>query len=758
MQKVILNKATALDLEIPGSIGQFSVKTDVGLSVPVKYIQTHIKFTTDETLQSRLFECLKPVREIFEPKHLEFEHLMQRDIDDARVSTSLIPYLLLPQTGDTVKFFPPIVCVVVPVSGDRRIQDRYPSIETAETQEPGADYKVVTQRSGALGNETFQFEQLKVGDQLQEYDYARLKINTSRCQIVIVDGQHRAMALLALYRNATKWPEKSAAYEHYYERWSPEIFKDHLNEISLPAVICTFPTLETSNALDGTDMSVVRACRSIFLALNKNARPVSAARNILLDDDDLIAHCERKLLGKIKDQDVNSEDALRLWNFELDAQDDKSKLRSTVAISGVMHIFSALERILLATDDPFGLNPPSIKKKQNADAFERSCLKRLNAFDLIGQELTDKTTRYSFTKEALAKLTESFQERYGNYMLKLFQKFYPFEACGSAAIELEKHIRGKHDDSCVKNLFEGQGNQYVFKSYIDSLSLELTQRYQDKKIPAELSKVLEYFHKTRERQEEYQEQYFESRIRTLMPKLSNKFSKAMFDSFNELYTRVFTTTAFQNALFITFFSTVEKLNKKRKNNSGIVDADASDDAIFDDYLNAMNSFFRPTNEKELRRLLSVFSGKVLGELSDGSLKVTPTFNNLKWVAFKGAELKPDEWGKYRYLLLEIWKLSKPADEDLKSQIDEYVARCREEVLNLYVVRKMQDFCKAQGLDTVPPPQLKEIKKEAVDVYLEALSELHGRMSKDDRKGLEKTIEHISQPSSEEGDGSEDSDE
>src|SRR4051812_16891423 len=105
---LILDDASVLDLEIPGSVGTFSVRpTDSGeSSIPVRYIQTHMRFTLESSHQQRLFENLVPVREIFDNRNLGFDEIMQRDIDDSRVSTSLIPYLLSVGKGEAVKFFP----------------------------------------------------------------------------------------------------------------------------------------------------------------------------------------------------------------------------------------------------------------------------------------------------------------------------------------------------------------------------------------------------------------------------------------------------------------------------------------------------------------------------------------------------------------------------------------------------------------------------------------------------------------------------
>lgn len=67
----------------------------------------------------KLLSALAPVREIFDFKSLDFDEIMQRDIDDARVSAELVPYLLDEQSKDMIKLFPPIVIVVMPIREGR---------------------------------------------------------------------------------------------------------------------------------------------------------------------------------------------------------------------------------------------------------------------------------------------------------------------------------------------------------------------------------------------------------------------------------------------------------------------------------------------------------------------------------------------------------------------------------------------------------------------------------------------------------------
>jgi len=100
---------------------------------------------------------------------------------------------------DLVKLFPPIVVVVLPVKeGENKPNNLYPQIEVEELVGTNDDEPKYILRSGAVGQEVFQFEQPIVEGKRLKHDLVRLRLNTHKTRLVIVDGQHRAMALLAL--------------------------------------------------------------------------------------------------------------------------------------------------------------------------------------------------------------------------------------------------------------------------------------------------------------------------------------------------------------------------------------------------------------------------------------------------------------------------------------------------------------------------------------------------------------------------------
>src|SRR5262249_1440762 len=65
----------------------------------------------------------------------------------------------------------------------------------------------------------------------------------------------------------------------------------------------------------------------------------------------------------------------------------------------------------------------------------------------------------------------------------------------------------------------------------------------------------------------------------------------------------------------------------------------------------------------LKNLLKAFFYDVEGERAE-EWKPVPTGDTFSSVVFRG-EMKPDEWPKYRYLLLELWHSADPIIEEVR---------------------------------------------------------------------------------------------
>ncbi len=716
---------SVLDLEVSGAIATFSVPSEESdrPSIPVKFIQTHVSFQLDGSHQEKLLANLIPVREIFNIKDLGFEHIMQRDIDDGRVSTKLIPYLVSLKDGFPVKFFPPIIVVILPVTHTLEPEPSYPKVNNLEIDENGFRYRV--QRSGQIGHEAFEFSQLEVNGAVQEYDYARLRVNTTKCKLVIVDGQHRAMALLALYRNLKGWPDNTKAIQPFYWRWSKQTIDNiDLSNIALPICICAFPNLAEGS---GVQTTVAEACRAIFLALNKSARPVSTSRNLLLDDYDVIAHFMRHTLTCIKDTPATSPFSLRIHNIELDSEEDRTVLTSDVAISGVTHLYTTIERAMLLSSMPEGLTPPSQKFGKIRDLANLH--RRLDSNNLLGTDLANATNRRQFTHSCLETLIASYEKRYEAYLLRLLREFAPFENMARASLSLYQDLSQNSEAEFKAMLFEGQGYLKTFQNYSEDFKTELEETF-GHTAPPELREISDNFRGRLRQLGQVRDKFQGLRAEQYLKEIQSS-TRFLIEMTNRLYDEVFTTIAFQVALLQTFVLAIEQRDLQR--NTAISLGTPETDRSFDEYLDQLNRYFKPNTNQHCKSIASAFLGRVIGTFGSQDMGIESYDYCYRDMVIRG-ELKPDEWTRFRYILSEIWH---PSDASLGEILVRLRKTCRERILKAVFNREREVYAVEhnQKVADIDPKVEHALAETVINKLIEGLETLLVQLDMNDLSSI-----------------------
>ena len=710
MPDIPLEQPSALNLRLQGSSGRFQIGSDAAKSLEVKYFLTNVGLALGQGANDHLLSELAPVREVFKTDELGFDELMQRDIDDARVTSELVPYLLDYQTAGLVKLFPPIVVMVLPKAhGEDRPLRLYPV--TSEHIETKDDIETKIVRIGQAGSELLTLEQPVLHGQPLDHDRVRLSLNTHATRLVIVDGQHRAMALLAIFRNLQdQWSDaRRAPYKDFYAEWTPQVIGDfQLDHVQLPVMLCFVPELN-----EGTDhdFDLVRAARQVFLTLNKTARKVSVSRNRLLDDADLMAAFLRSTLEEIKGREAGDTSNMRLWSMELDQAADRVRIQSPTALTGVSHIYYAVEHLMLNSDDVHGLRARTGRYSTRTNLSD--CLYRLDGRDLLGDDTADAMRRDLFSTSDEAILSKAFMEKYGQYIVAMFDRFGPYAIHNQAVNSLEMDLRKDADSRVHSLLFGAQGSLGVFLSHKQIL----TRRDDVEDIQELLTRVNEL----EQRVNNAVNQIRENRAKLFLQRALGETDPAiqsLKSIVGDMYRNYFTSVAMQAAILGTFFGELEQANRTPGTSITV-------ESEYDAYLDAISRFFSPTSKQGLEGLIRVFGGEI-APASDDPWRVVPSDQTFRRVVFS-QEMQPDQWPKLRYLLLELWT---PSNGVLNQQVSVEVIRCRQEVMKALFSRSRAHEASTQGIpeDDLTTDQLHAVAMRCVEAVGALIDNLHASRS------------------------------
>ena len=257
------------------------------------------------------------------------QELFQREIDEDRVVDDIIKsYLLEPKK---LKFFNAITIVLMPKGKDEKIRDQFQDVEEV-TSPPipwdGSDQEDAQWINDKANKANFGGVQfLSIGQQ------ARLRWDENRVLAVAVDGQHRLWALRTFREN---------------EKFRGGSLRDTEKQTEIPVIfILLNAKAGFINQQDQVNHSIRSISRELFTDLNKNAKTVDRARELILDDKSIHARCVRTLLTDSTAQDAKDLLPLSLVRW----QDDINKFDNSYYLNSLVHL-DLLVKALLDLQEP----------------------------------------------------------------------------------------------------------------------------------------------------------------------------------------------------------------------------------------------------------------------------------------------------------------------------------------------------------------------------------------------------------------------
>ncbi|MHB8712504.1 MAG: ParB N-terminal domain-containing protein [Trichloromonadaceae bacterium] len=473
-------------LEIQGAFGDFCAP---GSESPVSYLLTHASLGSDGSGFSQLTKQLVPVRELFDIGDLNFDELLQRDLDDHRVASEIIPYLL--KSGPSARFFPPILAVIMPVEAQNAL-DYYPPKTQCSVPEKSSDgtetgYIEETTSYGRV------FEIVRFRDRSGEYSHeTRIRLNPDQAKIVVLDGQHRAMAILAIRRSQTgEWGDKGADFKHFYEDISvglkdKNILKS-LASVELPVCLAFLPELYEKET--PPPITLTQSFRKLFLDVNKEARTPTRARQLLLDDSNIISVLTRALLSAVRDQgqlEGTTSYSIDLDSFEYDSPRESPKPQRDLALCTIEMLYE-LVRWTNFAEDEYYLKPMKMPSTGRPYIKFNRFLDEIRADETIPNDLIDSWGFSDLENELVAsdtptichqKLAELFMTVWGKPIVTFLSTLHPMHAHVKAVADLRaSHLSETGFGKLAwRALFDGQGVYWTIKNYTEHRRAEANSR------------------------------------------------------------------------------------------------------------------------------------------------------------------------------------------------------------------------------------------------------------------------------------------
>ncbi len=409
----------------------------------VCYLQTKARLSNDGTNHSKLTKALVPAREALNVKEMDFNQLLQRDLDDHRIATALIPYILDTPASPLPGFYPPIVSVILPFNAEQQPLEYFEPPKREFSVDPfynNMRFEMLSYGSACriqyLVDEKNQRVTLPLGV---------IRWNPDAAKMVIMDGQHRAMSLIAIERtinNSWKFAQSGEKYQPFYEEHVKRLIKKaqaegrkiDLDHVELPVTVCWFP--EEPGQFPRPRPHT--AARKIFVDVNNTAKQPSASRLVLLSDTELQNIFARELLNRLKAG--HWDETFPLYGVEYD--NPKEAMTWPRRWSAVTNLEILKVAVIRAV---FG--PPKLYQSMSASLIGKPAIREMDDMmrqsirvgDLFPQHFDDgnrpmerdeigNETFPIEDRELHKRLLEQFYELWGNGILRLISEVLPYQS------------------------------------------------------------------------------------------------------------------------------------------------------------------------------------------------------------------------------------------------------------------------------------------------------------------------------------------
>jgi hypothetical protein len=269
INEFLLRNGPDFDSTVTGTFGSFHTQN----SYDVNYLLTSMNY--------KELEKLKVASEAFEFSQVNFDEMIQREIDTKRVNDEIVGDYLEKDLHKAL-FFPPIIVSIVAFDDEDKPLHKYGSFE--ENIIDKGNYKQFEklwdrhfQIEMPINSQSFDFYKTETEEEIKIHKNAvTLRFDSKIVKLVVIDGQHRYKAL-----------------REYIDRYDDQ--KKYLN---LPVCICFSPKAIENNGPE----DILDTLRNMFVTINNKGKQVSGHYIDLLNDNSLASQTVRALSNKWKSE------------------------------------------------------------------------------------------------------------------------------------------------------------------------------------------------------------------------------------------------------------------------------------------------------------------------------------------------------------------------------------------------------------------------------------------------------------------------
>lgn len=334
-------------------------------------------------------------------RDFNIEELFQRNIDWGRVEKSITPWL---QDSRNPQFFSALTVVLIPYSKESKSLV-YSEIQQNQWDPPSLEANLTGKKiqSGPINIEFFRdFQEFGTQNSLQ----GRLAWNLDQAFAIAIDGQHRLAAI------------KSVVKRDEYQDFK---------KMRIPVNVIIFDEKIGFKKPDNEEFNALKLMRKIFIDVNKHAKEVKRARQLLLDDVTPQALALRSLMQDALSNslDTNPDVDEKLALSIVDWHKDDAKFEGGPYLTSVLSLDEHVSTLI-------GANQPA--KPTDHDKYEKyiSALSENIDVDLSKSKEILKYVRpdfrpFSFALEDLQQIKSNFPAIWLPTVREIFFNLNPYK-------------------------------------------------------------------------------------------------------------------------------------------------------------------------------------------------------------------------------------------------------------------------------------------------------------------------------------------